>query len=78
MTEAMARSSFQKLIESVEALPIEDQEMLVGIINKRIIELRRDRLVADMEESLDEYCRGEARAGTADDLMKDLAQDLEY
>jgi predicted metal-binding protein len=32
MTEVMARPSFQELIESVEALPIEDREMLVGII----------------------------------------------
>ena len=28
MTEAVAKSSFQELIESVEALPFEDQEIL--------------------------------------------------
>ena len=47
----MAKPGFQELIETLEALPIEDREMLVEIINKRIIEQRRERLVADMKES---------------------------
>ena len=53
MSEVMERPGFQELIESLEALPIEDREMLVEIINKRIIEQRRERLVADMKESLE-------------------------
>ena len=76
MIEAMARPSFQELIESVEALSIEDREMLVGIISKRIIEQRREDLVADLEESLEAYRRGEVRIGTVDDLMKDLKEDM--
>lgn len=76
MTEAMAKPSFQELIESVEALSIEDREMLVEIINKRIIEQRRDRLVAEMEESLEAYSRGDVRIGTVYDLIKDLEEDL--
>lgn len=76
MTEAMIRPSFQELIESVEALSIEDREMLVGIISKRIIEQRREDLVADMEESLEACRRGEVRMGTVDDLMRDLKEDL--
>jgi hypothetical protein len=51
MTEAMVRPSFQVLIESVEALSIEDREILIGIISKRIIEQRREYLVADLELS---------------------------
>lgn len=72
MTEAEAKSSFQELIESVEALPLEDREILVEIINKRIIEQRREELEADMEESLEGYRRGEVRIGTVDDLLRDL------
>jgi hypothetical protein len=76
MTEAAAKSSFQELIESVEALPLCDQQMLIEIINKRIIEQKRDDLVADMEESLDAYRKGEIRIGTVDDLLRDLDEDL--
>jgi hypothetical protein len=78
MTEALAKSNFQQLIESVEALPIDDQEILVEIINKRIIEQRREELVADMEESLEDYRRGDVRIGTVDDLLRDLEEDLSH
>ena len=76
MTEAVAKSSFQELIESVESLPLGDQQMLLNIINMRIIERRRDELVADMEESLEAYRKGEVRIGTVDDLLRDLDEDL--
>jgi TRAP-type C4-dicarboxylate transport system substrate-binding protein len=76
MTEAVAKSSFQELIESVEALPLDDREILMEIINKRISEQRRDELEADMEESLEAYRKGEVRVGTVDDLLKDLKEDM--
>jgi hypothetical protein len=76
MTEAISKSSFQELIESVEALPIEDREILMEIVNKRIIEQRREELVADMEASLQAYRQGDVRSGTVDDLLKDLEEDL--
>lgn len=76
MIEAIAKSSFQELIETVEALPLEDREILVEIINKRIIEQRREELEDDMEESLEAYQKGEVRVGTVDDLLKDLKEDL--
>jgi hypothetical protein len=72
MIQAAAKSSFQELIESVEALPLDDQQILMDIINRRIIEQRRDELVADMEESLEAYRKGEVRIGTVDDLLRDL------
>ena len=72
MTEAIEKSSFQELIESVEALPLDDQQILMDIINKRIIEQRRDELVADMKESLEAYRKGEVRIGTVDDLLRDM------
>ncbi len=76
MAEATAKSSFQELIESVEALPLDDREILMDIINRRIIEQRREELVADMEESLQAYRKGEVRIGTVDDLLRDLDEDL--
>lgn len=72
MAEAAAKSDFQELIESVEALPLDDREILMDIINRRIIEQRREELVADLEESLQAYRNGEVRIGTMDDLLKDL------
>ena len=76
MTEAIEKSSFQELIESVEALPLDDQQILMDIINRRIIEQRREELFSDMEESLEAYRKGEVRIGSVDDLFRDLDEDL--
>ena len=57
-------------------MPLDDQQMLLNIINMRIIERRRDELVTDMEESLDAYRKGEVRIGPVDDLLRDLDEDL--
>lgn len=76
MSDVAAKSSFQELLESVESLPLDDQQMLLDIINMRLIEKRRDELVADMEESLEAYRKGEVQIGTVDDLLRDLDKDL--
>lgn len=76
MSEAAAKSSFQELLESVESLPLDDQQMLLDIINMRLIEKRRDELVADMEESLEAYRKGEVQIGTVEDILRDLDKDL--
>ena len=57
-------------------MPLDDQQMLLNIINMRIIERRRDELLTDMEESLEAYRKGEVRIGTVDDLLRDLDEDL--
>ena len=72
MSEVAAKLSFQELLESVESLPPDDQQMLLDIINMRIIEKRRDELAADLEESLEAYGKGKVRIGMVDDILKDL------
>ena len=51
-------------------------EAVIGDLDVRIIEQRREDLVADMEETLEAYRRGEVRMGTVDDLMRDLKEDF--
>ena len=76
MAEATGKSSFQLIIEAEVALLLEDLEILMYMINRLIIEQRREELVADMEESLQAYRKGEVRIGTVDDLLRDLDEDL--
>ena len=74
MSEKMVSSRFQEVIEAVEALPPDDQELLVEIIRKRLIEQRRARLAADIAEARNAYQCGEVRRGTVADLMEELAE----
>ena len=62
------------MIETIEALPIDDQESLIGIIRQRLIQRRRAELVAEVVEARNDYQRGEVRRGTVADLMEDLAE----
>jgi hypothetical protein len=72
MSGAVQFLSFQDLIDAVESLPLDDQSMLVELINKRIIEKRREELVGEVREAREAFRKGEVKRGTVADLMKDL------
>ncbi len=72
MSGAVQSLSLQDLIEAVEAMPLEDQSILVELINKRITEKRRAELIAEVQEARDAFKSGEVKGGTFEDLMKDL------
>ena len=66
--------TFQKALDIVESLPEYQQEDLVDIIRRRLIEQRRDRLADSIRGAREEYARGEVKKGTVDDLMKELSE----
>ncbi len=67
-------STFQEALEVIESLPEEQQESLIGIIRRRIIERRRDILAKNIQEARQEYLRGDVNRGTVDDLLKELSE----
>lgn len=74
MSKAMASSRFQELIEAIEALPLDDQSLLIEIVRQHLIQRRRAELAAEIAEARDAYQRGEVRRGTIADLMEDLEE----
>ena len=72
MSEKTGYSHFQEVIETVEALPSCEQELLIQIVRQRLIQQRRAELAADIAEARDAYRRGKVRRGTATDLMEEL------
>ena len=65
---------FQEALDRVESLPEYQQEDLIEIIRRRLIEQRRDKLADSIREAREEYARGEVKRGTVDDLMKELSE----
>ena len=65
-------SGFQKVIERVEALPIDEQLLLIEIIRQRLVEGRRAELAAEVAEARQAYQTGDVRRGTVEDLLKEL------
>ena len=73
MSEART-SRFQRAIETVEGLPVEDQVILIEIIRKHLVGQRRNQLAEEIAESRAAYDRGEVTRGGAEDLMKELTE----
>ena len=67
-----SKPRFQKAIEAVEALTLDQRESLVVVLKKRNVEARRLEIEAEIQESLAEYDQGKAKRGTLDDLLEDL------
>jgi hypothetical protein len=69
---AIETSTFQKAIEVVEALSLEERAILVDIIAQRLREERRDLLWKTVAEAEQDYAEGNVRRGSVSDLMAEL------
>ncbi len=71
-SETVRTSEFQKALETVEALPLEAQEILIDVIDKRLSQQRRAKLVQEVHEAEQDYAEGQVRRGSVADLMAEL------
>lgn len=69
MAKRSTAPRFQDIVELVEALPHDDQGLLIDIIRQRLIQHRRAELAADIAEAREAYRRGDVRRGSAADVI---------
>ncbi len=67
--------NFQKIIESIETLPVEDQDYLFDLIRRRRISQRRTEILANAQEAMQAVKDGTAKRGSVQDLIADLLGD---
>jgi hypothetical protein len=72
MTHAEKTSIFQKAIEAVEALSLDEQAILVDIILKRLQQQGRVHLLEEVAQAEREYAQGNVRRGSVADLLAEL------
>ncbi len=65
-------SELNQVLESVERLPVEDQEILIDVIRKRLIEKRRDELARSITQAQKDYEEGNVFRGTIEDVIAEL------
>ncbi|MBE9001274.1 hypothetical protein IQ274_24405 [Nostoc sp. LEGE 12447] len=70
----MKTSALQQAIESVESLPIEDQEILLDILQKRLQERRRTNLYQEVSEIKQEFAEVNVKFGSVDQFLAELDQ----
>lgn len=69
----MANSiSFGEVVEAADKLSLEEQETLVDILHRRMIEQRRDELVKDIQKAQREFNNGQCEPASPDELMKEI------
>ena len=64
-------TEFGKALENVQSLPLEEQEDLVGIVQKQLLEQRRAELDAALEEAQVEYKTGKCQPSSVDDILNE-------
>ena len=63
---------FGEVLENIEALSLEDQEILKEILHRRLIERRREELVHDVQQAQQEFQAGDCRPVTPEELMNEI------
>ena len=64
--------SFGEVLETVDRLPLEEQEALIDILQRRVIEQRRAELAQDIKDAQKEFKAGHAHPGTPDEVMAEI------
>ena len=67
--------SVNKVIDDYQRLSIEDMEYVASIIQKQLIELKRENLAARVQEAKSNYVQGLTKSGSLKELLKDLESD---
>jgi len=65
-------SLFQRALDMVEKLPPEDQQTLVDLIQRRLVEWRRAEIARNAAATLQAVREGQADYGSVEDLRRDL------
>jgi len=65
-------SLLQQAIDVVEDLPPEDQETLIDLVRRRLVDKRRAEIARYAQETLRELRDGRAQYGSVEDLKRDL------
>ena len=63
---------FQQALEFIEQLSVMDQEALLEVVRRRLVEQRRREIAANAQTTLQALREGRISYGTLDDLRRDL------
>jgi predicted AAA+ superfamily ATPase len=64
--------AFGDVLEAVDELPLEEQETLIEVVRRRIIERRREELAREIQDAQKEFQTGHCRPVTPGELMAEI------
>ncbi|CAD5969175.1 hypothetical protein PA905_41770 [Planktothrix agardhii CCAP 1459/11A] len=72
MSEGLQTSRLQQALDTVESLSIEEQNLIVEILVKRLQRSRREQLLQEIKEVRQEAAEGMIIVGSVDDFLREL------
>ena len=69
MTGGKEASLLQQALEVVESLPPDEQETLIDLVRRRLVERRRAEIARNAEETLQAVRDGHAQYGSVEELL---------
>lgn len=70
-------ANLEEVLDQAIDLLLEQQEMLIQILQRRMIERRRDEIAQDAAFSLTEFREGKLKAKTTDSAIAELREFLQ-
>ena len=65
-------SLLQQALDAVESLPPDEQEALIDLVRRRLVERRRTEIARNAKETLQAVHDGRAQYGSIEDIQRDL------
>jgi len=65
---------FGDVLEAADHLSLEEQQELIAILQRRLAEAGRQRLIAEVQEARQAFAAGQCRPVTAEELMREILE----
>jgi hypothetical protein len=63
---------FGEVLEAADRLSQDEQEELIAILQRRLVQAARQQLAADVQEARREFAEGRCLPATPDELMREI------
>ena len=68
----MKPGPFAEVLEAADHLSHDEQQELVAILQRRLVEAARHRLVSEIQEARQQFAEGHCLSGTPDEIMREI------
>ncbi len=68
----MAVVAMDTILDEMSKFSLNDKEMLIGILQKRLINEKRDFIYKEYKKAMKDYQSGKIKSGSVDDLFSSL------
>lgn len=65
-------SNFSKILEDVDSLSIEEKEVLIDLVQRRLAETKRSEIADSIIQTKQEYISGQVFRGSVEDAIAEL------